>query len=547
MDIEDHIPQEHESTLQEQVQTAVADGDFNYAGYLLTTELGSFLADYLDDESINGLLKIASYVEVLPVEGITCIFNTKRCKVSIPQDVAVQIRNGHDLAFLLIAERNRLIVGRSAHVYIPDDMDLSQNTHKAVYDMALTCWSIALARCFCASILPERLYGPYPDLPHNLMHGIAPDQFSQFLHKQKYKLVADRYLSLYNMGGQEQYHAVMDRIASDNTSTIPFQTVLEDFWEDFKKDTPTDEELEQMIKSKLMENPDDGEDDIVKDLIESIRQASKQGHMHAVPTADLDVETELDRHLAQFMRYSCLDRHSYYNDALHGLGSRVPSLDKMRGKFQGLNHTITIEADDPEEEILFGSLTPPMHPSTHDLVLLQQGINPGVWETRMQECTPKAPDIQYTIYFDVSGSMFRWMPVVRALLRQLGVFANTDCYYGFSTEVVEIEMDAAYVMTTGGTDIECSIKHAQDNGVKHILLVTDLQDSGTIDTKGIEHIVIVATDCNKDIDIQHTVFSDHDPNTKIDVYPVNYDEIVSSSAKMSSLCDKIKGGASKKP
>lgn len=538
MDIFDHIPQEPEAdTFDIQVREAIEFGELDLAGTILTREMQEFMSDYVDDETIFGLVKIANHVVVMPTEGVNCIFDVRRRRLCIPYTVALHITSMHDIACLLLVERNRLIVGRSVHVYAPPDLDLTQVSHKAIYDLALSCWSIALSRCFCGSILPERLYAPYQDMFSNLMHGLMPDQFAAVI-SDKFPNVSSVYLQLYNMGGQEQYHSNLNRVASGNTSTLPFIYILEAFWQDFKKNAPSNEDLEKIMKALIAINEGDGEEERASKNQSEQREAQKgcgpDGGMQAKPTVDIDVETDLDQHLSQFMRVAIRGNGGRY-DMFNGMSSLCPSVDKIRAGFDALQHTVTLESNTNEDDGMFGSIFPPDHPTSRDLSVYMQGYAPMLWETRMSPPSSDKADIRYDAYFDISGSMDRWFPVVRALLRNLGVYIRPDQVFGFSTEVAEIDMGASYLLTTGGTDIKCAIEHAQERGVKHVLLITDLEDYHEINTEGIEHILIVATDVRADIDVSKTVFRRHDKNTKIDIYPVTFETLVTQAPAMGTF------------
>lgn len=552
MDIEDHLPQEPEEiTFEARVREAIEFGDMEQAGYILTQEMQSFFTDYAGIESLFGLLRIANHVNVMNVEGNNCIFDVRKKLVCIPYTVALQITSMHDVACLLLVERNRLIVGRSVHTYIPQGMDLSQISHKSIYDLALSCWSIALSRCFCASILPERLYAPYPDMFHNLMHGLVPDQLAKAIEKD-YPNIAEAYLNLYNMGGQEQYHSNLNRVASGATGTLPFISVLESFWEDLRKEAPTNEQIEQIMDSLLARNENDGEEERPVKNQQAQEQAEKDangkkgkfggygygrgGSLEAVPTVDLDLESDLDQHLSQFMRVSVQGSSGYY-DRFHGLSSQSPTTARIRAGFEGLQHTVMLESNSNEDDGVFGQIMPPDHPTTRDLSMYMQGYMPMLWETKMSSASPARADIRYDAYFDISGSMYRWFPVVRALLRNLGVYIRPKQVYGFSTTVTDIDMDASFLLTAGGTLIKSAIDHAKSRGVKHVLLITDLGCGTMCDTEGIEHIIIVATDCNKNTKIEDTVFAQHHAMTKIDLYPVQYSDLVRSVPDMASFND----------
>lgn len=541
MDLMDHLPEPDpvEPTIMDRIHEEIGYGDMEAASVLMTGMMQDFFLDYINEPSLYGLLKIANHIQIDNRDDTKVLFNIKVRKISIPYMVALKIESGHDIAFLLLVERARLLVGRSIHTYCPDDMDLKQVSHKAIYDLTLSSWAHALSRCYCASTLPEKLYGMIPDLYHNLLHGLAPDQLSKAIAK-KFPNVSSGYLSLYNMGGQEQYHAALNRIASTNTITIPFNVILDLYWEDFKKNAPTNKEIEDMIEALLVQNADDDEEERGPENLQELREAMKKlggrsnRGLSLVPTVDVDVETDLDQYLAQFMKATFDNKEHYWHDPLHGMGSLSPSRDKIRVGFDSLQHTVMLEANHNEDDGVFGSLTPPDHPSARDLNMYMQGYPPMLWETKMSSGVAKTPDIRYAIYFDISGSMYRWLPVVRALIRALGIYVMPGCVYGFSDVVVDISMDESFFMTTGGTHIASTTEHARKNGITHMIVITDLGDSTQVNTEGIEHVIIVATDFRGN-SVAGTVFSQHKPSTKVDMYPVNYSDLVQRTSDSASF------------
>lgn len=531
MNIEDHIPQ-GESEHQEFVtslHSAIEEGDLDTASSLLTTSMIDFFSDYKEDPVLFGLLKLANHVRVEPREGNNVFFDTRRRCMHVPHRVAHHIESMHDLACLLLIERARIIVNRSAHAYLPEDMDLANVSHRSVFDIALQCWSIALSRCYCSSVLPEKLYAPYSDVFHNLMHGLDVDGLSSAL-ATKFKNIANTYKELYNMGGQEQYHFMLNRVASGATETMSFSQVLPAFWEDLKKFAPTNSELEQIIDAMLVQNQGDDEDKKIEKNVAEMKSCSKSNAMsHPVPVVDLDVETDIDSYIAHFMRHSSIPKYSnrfFHGDRLHGAHSTVAVTSKIRSVFENMNHSVMLEAERNEEEAYYGSPVIPQHPTTHDLCQYMQGYLPQLWETPMHSGENVA-DTVYHIYMDISGSMFSWFPVVRAVIASLGNYTLPDRVFGFSTVVEPIDLGSSFLMTTGGTDINTAVQHAKANHATHIIMITDLEDYRDVDdTDGIEHLIVVATDSRRH-GIEDSVFKTHSPSTKIDLVNVKLAEVTS--------------------
>lgn len=530
MDIDDHIPQDKEPEFSDTLHELIEAEDYDAASELLSQTMLDFFYDYVNEPEIFGLLKQANHIKVSAREGTTVWFDTKHRCMYIPHRVAHRIENAHDIACLMLVERARLIVNRTAHMYLPTGMDLTQHSHKAIFEMAIGCWSIALARCYCASILPERLYAPHSDMWHNLMHGLDPDGLITMI-RGKFPNIAKIYSALYKQGGQEQYHFMLNRVAPEAIDTLSFYTVLPYFWEDLKKSAPSNEQIEEMMEAILVKNPSDGEDEKPIEAQKAMKSANDESsYADAVPTADIDIEDPLDEYLADYVRMS-FNANSLM-DIAHGLTKRVPDLSKLRASFSGMNHTVMLEAQNNEDQSCYGSITPPEHVSMHDLAHYAQGYPPPLWETRMSPAESQKADVRYDIYFDISGSMTEWFPIVRSMITQLGVYVNPDHIYGFSTVVEKIDMSGSFLMTTGGTRIGCAIQHMRARHGTHAIVITDLEDFSTFSTEGIEHLIIVGTDTTwttETFDVSKTVFGGADVNTKIDFLGLKIKELTKTT------------------
>lgn len=526
MNLEDHLPpEEKEPEFHETLHMLIEQGEYTEASSLLTSSLLDFFYDFVNEPVLFGLLTQANHVEILDTEDETVLFNTTRKCMYIPHRVAHAIHSPQDMAFLLLVERARLIVNRTAHIYLPSDMDLSQASHKAIFEMALSCWSIALSRCYCASILPERLYAPYSDMWHSLMHGLIPEPTAKFLARAQFPNIANIYEKLYMQEGQEQYHFMLNRMAPNSSGTLTFSTVLPFFWEDLKKNAPTNEQIEEMLEAVLVSN-NDGEDDKPADAQAAMKDAAKNDNQASpVPTSNLAIENDIDEYLSKFVSVSLDNRFSH---VVETNSMYVPDLGKIRAGFSGMHHTVMLEAQDDVGQHIFGSIMPPEHVSTQDLAAYMQGHPPMLWETRMSPQNQQQGDSRYDIYFDISGSMTQWFPVVRAMIAQLGPYVNPDHIYGFSTVVKPIDMSGSFLLTNGSTYIGCAIKHLQARKGTRAILITDMQDYVQINTDNVEHIIIVGTDyvATDKFDVSKTVFNKANSSTKIDYVGLKFSELI---------------------
>lgn len=97
---------------------------------------------------------------------------------------------------------------------------------------------------------------------------------------------------------------------------------------------------------------------------------------------------------------------------------------------------------------------------------------PGTVKARVPETPSKAH-----VYLDVSGSMSRVLPHLLGLIMPYVATGQADVYQ-FSTRVTPLplaRLQRGWVRTTGGTDINCVLKHALETtpAVKRVLILTD--------------------------------------------------------------------------
>ena len=575
MELEDHIPQEHEASLAERINDMLMLGDFDAAGLLLTDTLIDFFDFYRSEPILYKMLNIANSVIVVE-SGSAARFNIQRRTMTLPRKIAALVESGHDLACLLLIERSRLIVNKQAHTFLPQGMNLKVPEHKVAFNLARACWSNAVARCYCASILPERLYGMRNDFMSMLMHGAIPDQFVDILHECKMPNVGCTYMALYQMSGQEQYHAAMNRMPMCS-GTISFEFVLNNFWKDLEAlaneyanererasekasamvkqmlengqlsdgdldalEKAAEEAIDEMLSYESVVN-DDGSDDSTEQIQGQMEDAGSGGYarhrfgkMTPRPIPDIDADSELDAYLAEIinMDYSLQHRRNFYFDDPR---LQVPNVQSVRSVFQPLQHTVMLHLSDDEDAARYGSMCVPERPSARDLAMHLQGHTPMLWETRASPRQSGA-NASYASYTDVSGSQFQWLPFVRAMARTLGIFVDPDHRYVFSDSIAKYDENAAFVLTTGGTDIEEAVKDAQAKHLPNIILITDMEDStDPIDTTGIDHIIIVLTDADEAIDLSETMFSQATATTKFDIYPITLKQLTVHS---DDLCSK---------
>lgn len=102
-----------------------------------------------------------------------------------------------------------------------------------------------------------------------------------------------------------------------------------------------------------------------------------------------------------------------------------------------------------------------------DVFYVAAGYTPTTWT---QEYSHVAPPM-LKLYFDVSGSMTTYYPLVSMITKYLGRFV--DEYFQFSNSLVPVKEDAKYIHTSHGTNYNLVARHIVDNGYKNVIVVTD--------------------------------------------------------------------------
>jgi hypothetical protein len=88
---------------------------------------------------------------------------------------------------------------------------------------------------------------------------------------------------------------------------------------------------------------------------------------------------------------------------------------------------------------------------------------------------PADDDQRAHVYVDVSGSVERWIGRLYGLVLGLGDEIGSPVHL-FSNQVLDLTLEdlaRGRVCTTGGTDFDCVVKHALDQGYRRIVVVSD--------------------------------------------------------------------------
>lgn len=476
MNIEDHIPQSNEPTFAETLHALVEENQIDAASDMVTAALVEFFVDYADDPLLFGLLRLANKVRVTSDETTTVVFNTRRKQMRVPHRVAHACHDILDFVCLLLIERARLVVNKTAHTKLPSNFDPSRDRFE--FELAREVWSIATARKFVSSILPERIYAPMQDLYMQMLHGLDPRFTSKLLQSASMHSTAEVFMRLYNQYGQEMFHANNNRMAACDDN-VEFGEVLEALLIDKKNNSGNgkgDGDNDASAgKFKLIH--DESSDDDAYDVIVLVyREKEENPQLHTIPVTSYDLDDDVDLYMNQFMH-----------------ATNFTSV--LFGKLQDIARHALIgqHADDGQ---VYGSMDIPDRPSYQDLMSHMQGYTPSVWTHQMPAAESEPT---FAVYMDVSGSMFSWYNFVRALIVALGRNLDPEHIYGFSDVVVPLDINCGYLKTTHGTSIKAVVEHALENGITNVIMITDLDVAvdPQLETTGIKNIAIVCTDPDK--------------------------------------------------
>jgi len=130
-----------------------------------------------------------------------------------------------------------------------------------------------------------------------------------------------------------------------------------------------------------------------------------------------------------------------------------------------------------------------------DIVKIAAGIPILLWK-HYKEVNRFVPNL-VPIYFDVSGSMDKYIPMIIDLI--CNIDGRINHVWCFSTVVVRHTIDDLIerkITTTGGTSFKCVVDHAVQNEFKDIMVVTDGYGDFPVQGKhpNINSIVTVLTD-----------------------------------------------------
>jgi hypothetical protein len=114
----------------------------------------------------------------------------------------------------------------------------------------------------------------------------------------------------------------------------------------------------------------------------------------------------------------------------------------------------------------------PHRPAKSDIILMSAGVFPVLY--KQYKYTHKIDKNLLPIYLDVSGSTTPFLPEIIRLIAN--VSDQLDYVWGFSNKIAKHTVDDlnnGKIVSTGGTDFDCVIDHAEKEGFEHIVVITD--------------------------------------------------------------------------
>lgn len=124
------------------------------------------------------------------------------------------------------------------------------------------------------------------------------------------------------------------------------------------------------------------------------------------------------------------------------------------------------------KEVRYKSPILPSSISSSDVGKIMLDIPVVFWDSVRYE--PERQHVLCPIYIDVSGSMYRYLPMIINLVTNIE--ESLDYIWGFSEKVHKHTMEMLknnHIVSTGGTSFNCVLEHALEEQFEHIMVITD--------------------------------------------------------------------------
>lgn len=467
------------------VREHVEFSDLDLAASIINREYINLLATYHDDPIMLGLMNVVSSIEVTYEERFVSTVRSRTRTLCVPHRVAHEMRCSQDVLFLALFERCRVIVDRTAHVDMASaKVDLSDTKVKTAYNLAISAWGSALARCYVSSTLPERLYINSGDLFDCLFHGFDPQSTVSLLNSLGFDETAIVYKRLYEMHGQEPFHIELGRLPPTHEDQVRFFEVFIALYHDILKNNNADDRSNNGFTQS-------DEEDHLEENTENVDDNEKQSVFDVdIPIPDFDIDDKLGKYLNDVIANDVRFQTSKWQSPMSKLNS-----SKFRQDVLSLTQECIVEAFNAETPMVHTSPIPGASITFHDYSLIAQGFTPCEFEVEVEPKPKRAP--KYALLLDVSGSMYEWWPFTRSLVRSMLPLLDMNALYGFSGYVTKLSENFTSFRTNQTTNIGTAL-HEVAKTHDRIILISDLDNNGVnVQRLELEHLITVATFPNK--------------------------------------------------
>jgi predicted metal-dependent peptidase len=161
---------------------------------------------------------------------------------------------------------------------------------------------------------------------------------------------------------------------------------------------------------------------------------------------------------------------AFLNQALH-VTERFDINRFKQLAFNNIFHNVRTQA-----KVKLGTWTAkpliPQRPAKSDIILMSAGIHPVLY--KQYKYTTRIDKNLLPIYLDVSGSTTPFLPEIIRLIANIS--DQLDYVWGFSNKIAKHtiqDLNDGKIITTGGTDFDCVIDHAESQEFEHIVVITD--------------------------------------------------------------------------
>lgn len=453
-------------------------GELDLASSILNTEYVKLLATYCDDPIMSGLVHVVANIEVTYEETLTSSIRSRTRTMCVPHRVAHEMHGVQDILFLVLFERCRLVADRTQHVNVhAAKIDLKTDIGMTAYHLAVSTWGSALSRCYCSSILPERLLVNSGRVLDVLFHGFNPEATEKYLREQSFPETSVVYGNLYRMSGQEPFHIELGRLPPTNNAQMMFHEVLYAIYTDLMSnnnhDKQANSEFTESDDNHIVRNSEEVNDD----------DKPTKGWIQTYAIPDIDIEEKLGRYLNDVIN----------SDVRMRPGTKTCTTGINASKFSSMIENITqsglVEAFNAECPLIQSSSIPTNSISLHDYSLIAQGFMPTEFEIEVEPVVKKRP--KYALLFDISGSMIPWWPFTRSLIRALLPILDRDALFGFSSYMTKLDVNLVSFHTSSYTDVQSALS-AIAKTHDHIILISDLEDND-VGRLEFQHLIALAT------------------------------------------------------